>query len=103
MENEFPNWCQVQDQARTSRHVSQAGKSTNATSQGLRALWEDGEDRVAAGQVEKYLSRESLGTMLCWCHAITHLACIQLTAESLIKNGSKFEERNEMKVKRKMC
>lgn len=40
---------------------------------------------MAAGQVEKYLSRESLGTMLCRGHVLTHLACTQLSAESHIK------------------
>lgn len=67
-----------------SRHGSQAGRTQMPQDKAL-GLWEDGEGRVAAGQVEKYLSRESLGTMLCRGHVITHLARTRLSAESHIK------------------
>lgn len=50
--------------------------------------------------MEKYLSHDSLRTMLRGCHALSHLACRQLTLR--VTSEKKAEERNYRKVKMRM-
>lgn len=82
MESEFPYWCQVQGHPDM---VARQGR-TQVLQDKVSGSLGGWRGKVAAGRVEKYLSHDSLGTMLRWCHAVSHLACRQLTAESHIRN-----------------
>lgn len=82
MEGEFPYWYPVQGHPDMVARQGRTGEPQDKVSGSLGG-W---RGWAAAGRVEKYLSHDSLGTMLRWCHAVSHLACRQLMAESHIRN-----------------